>query len=88
MSNYSKYGFDHEPKFVWLWVSFVDEGGDHDNAFYTAIKTDNSFVEEEDELIFFYGLSLDDIEYGYENGTVFEGEWIITGIDYVTDSIV
>ena len=87
MADYAKYGLDHEPTFVGVWVSFIDEDGGHDNAFQTNIKTNHEFIESEDDWIFFYGLSLDEIEEGVAYGTVFEGEWVITGIDYAADTL-
>ena len=61
---------------------------DDDTEFVGTIKAfDCSNSEEEDECIFFYGLSKDDIEECIKNKDIMENEWQILEIISVNDSI-
>lgn len=61
---------------------------DDDTEFVGTIKAfDYSDNEKEDECIFFYGLSKDDIEECIKNKDIIENEWQILEIISVDDSI-
>lgn len=61
---------------------------DDDTEFVGTIKAfDCGDSEKEDECIFFYGLSKDDIEECIKNKDIMENEWQILEIISVDDSI-
>lgn len=64
-------------------VKYIDE----DEPFETLIKT-NCEVDEYDDLIFFYGLSEEEVRNGVETGAVFEDEWQILELIAVYDFII
>lgn len=64
-------------------IKYVDDGEEFD----TVISESDGVDEENDENIFFYGLSSAEATLACNNDTVLEGEWTIEEIYSVTEYI-
>ena len=65
-------------------IQFIDDGTIWDDQ---IIKATNDVVEDEDDLVFFYGLSTDELRDICRKRTVCEGEWIVLYVSGPYDTI-
>lgn len=56
-------------------IQFIDDSSE----IYAIIKADET-LDDRDELIFFYGLSRNDLIMGMKNGVIFENEWKVISV--------
>lgn len=65
-------------------IRFVDDGTEQD----VIIKANNEVIEAEDDLIFFYGLSLEQLQNACKTQEVLEGEWTVVSILYSVPELI
>ena len=67
--------------YTYVTIRFSD-----DSPVETIIKSDHT-IDEHDDLIFFYGMSREDIIHAYVTGELCENEWQIVEVGETVDSI-
>ncbi len=72
------------PKYFEIDGYFVD-----DNAEFSGyvVKDSHDVIESEDNSVFFYGLSEDDIKSAIKDQSPVEGEWVITSYREIDDGL-
>lgn len=71
-----------------MYIKCLIEYADDETQMEVIIKTTNDYKDDyEDEKIFFYGLSENEIREDMKNGTLVENEWRILDILEVGDEV-
>lgn len=70
-----------------MFTRCVIEWADDNSIGEVIIKADETVVEEEDDSIFFYGMSREKLEYAMENNICCEDEWYVKEIYETTDTL-
>lgn len=68
-----------------MYTHCVIEWADDNSICEVIIKANDEIIEEEDDDIFFYGMSRDELEKAMENNTLCENEWYVREIYDTTD---
>ena len=77
-------GLSKKNLYTYCKIRFVDDGTEQD----VIIKANNEVVEVEDDLIFFYGLSLEQLQNACKTQKVLEGEWTVVSIHYSSPELI
>ncbi len=72
-----------DAKYIRCIIKYIDENLPKE----VIIKTNDEFIENEDDKIFFYGLSLVEIQDAVRNKTLLENEWEILEILEVMEEV-
>ena len=63
-----------------MYIECLIQWTDEDEEEYVIIKDDEEVNEEYDDLIFFYGLSREELQKAMDEGTVLEDGWVVKDI--------
>ena len=70
-----------------MYTHCVIEWADDNTICEVIIKANDEIIDDEDDAIFFYGMSREQLEYAMENNICCEGEWYVREIFETTDEL-
>lgn len=70
-----------------MYTYCVIEWADDQTIEEVIIKANDEVLDEEDDSIFFYGMSREKLEQAMENHTCCENEWFVVDINETTDEL-
>lgn len=69
--------------YTYCTIKFIDDDSEED----VIIKSDEEIDPKTDDEIFFYGLPFETVCRFCREGTVVEGEWVVTAVDGCTNAL-
>lgn len=81
--NYMEEVITKNANYIKCRIEYADDKSQLD----VIIKADDEFLDDEDDAIFFYGLSLDNIQDAIRNETLVENEWKILKVLEVMEEL-